>query len=284
MLRGYRQYFGFSGETFKLTLLGKVLYVMTSPEDISKIYRNTEELTLDTHIRHILTALGASSSAVDKWIPPRLSENDKIKAMGGLNPSASDFTHLGSRICQQQLLPGKELNVLQDVFMDRIHKSLHWDKITPKITLASSPEAKTISLLGWCREVLLDSATRAFFGDELLEINPNLFQSFYDFDACSWKLHYGYPKFLSTDLYVARDTIIEALTAYFKLPKAERPGAAFVVDRLEDEMRQLGIETKDIAALTMPLYWVYVTSLPSPPQPSSLMPKATSDHTARNLT
>lgn len=229
---------------------------MTSPEDISKIYRNTEELTIDTHIRHTLASLGASSSAVDKWIPQRPSEDRENCAIGGLKPSVSEFTHLGSRICQQQLLPGKELDVLQKVFMNNIHKSLHWHSITPKVTVGSSQEAKTVSLLGWCREVLLESSTRAFFGDQLLELNPDLFQSFYAFDACSWKLHYGYPKILSTDLYAARDKIIETLTAYFRLPKAKRSGVAFVVDRLEDEMRQLEIGVEDIAALTMPLYWV----------------------------
>lgn len=235
---------------------------MTSPEDISKIYRNTEELTTDTHIRHTLVSLGASSSAVDKWIPPRLSKDHNNHAMDGLTSNVIDFTHLGSRICQQQLLPGKELDVLQKVFMNNIHKSLHWRSISPKITLASTSETKTVSLLGWSQEVLLESATRAFFGDQLLELSPDLFQSFYAFDACSWKIHYGYPKFLSTDLYAARDKIIEALTAYFRLPKAKRPGAAFVVDRLEDEMRRLEIGDEDIAALTMPLYWVYVALLP----------------------
>ena len=191
--------------------------------------------------------------------------------MNGLNPSGSEFTHLGSRICQQQLLPGKELDVLQKVFMDNIHKSLCWHGITPKITIESSPEAKTVSLLGWCREVLLESSTRAFFGDQLLEVSPDLFQSFYAFDACSWKLHYGYPKILSTDLYAARDKIIEALTAYFRLPKAKRSGAAFVVDKLEDEMRRLEIGVEDIAALTMPVFWVYVILLPFPPKPSYLL-------------
>jgi len=258
VLNGYRQYFGFSSETYKLTLLGRTLYLMTSPEEIMRIYRNTEELTIDTHIRHTLTSLGASSSAVDRWMPPRSPEGNNNRAMDSLKAKTNEFTHLGSRICQQQLLPGKELGHLQKAFMSNIHKSLHWHTISSKITLASSTQSKTISLLGWCRDVLLESSTRAFFGVQLLQINPNLFQSFYDFDACSWKLHYGYPRFLSGELYAARDIIIETLTAYFSLPKAKRPDAAFIINRLEDEMRQLEIGDKDIAALTMPLFWVYV--------------------------
>lgn len=231
---------------------------MTSPEDISKIYRNTEELTIDTHIRQTLISLGASPFAVDKWIPQRPSKIHSNHAMECSEASLSEFTHLGSRICQQQLLPGKELDDLQKVFMSNIHEYLHWRSIPPKITFVSSTQTKTISLLGWCREVLLESSTRAFFGVQLTEVNPGLFDSFYNFDSCSWKLHYGYPRFLSAELYAARDTIIEALTAYYRLPKAKRRDAAFVVNRLEDEMRLLDIEDKDIAAMTMPLFWVYV--------------------------
>lgn len=231
---------------------------MTSPEDILKVYRNTEELTIDTHIRHTLTSLGASASAVDRWMPARSLERAHNRAADGVKAKSNESTHLGSRICQQQLLPGKELDRLQKVFMSNIHESLHWHRISSKITLVSSSQSKTVSLLGWCRDVLLDSSTQAFFGDRLLQISPDLFESFYDFDASSWKLHYGYPKFLSADLYAAKDKIVKALTAYFRLPKAERPGAAFVINRLEDEIRQLDIGDEDIAALTMPLFWVYV--------------------------
>ena len=168
----------------------------------------------------------------------------------------NDFTHVGERLCQRQLLPGEELAAIQEVFMNGIHESLLWGRITPLIVVCSTPVTKTISLLGWCREVLLESATRAFFGDRLLQIDPNLFHSFFKFDASSWKLNYGYPRALSKDMYAARDTIITALEIYFKLPKSERPGASFLINSFETEMRRLEIDDKDIAALVMPVYWV----------------------------
>ena len=240
---------------------------MTAPGDISFIYRNTVELTFDTFVRQTLSSLGASSDAVDKWIPLHSSKVSMTHASSFSTSHTSEFTHIGERLCQQQLLPGKQLDVLQRGFIDGIHESLQWHSVTQKVTIRSSPDIKTISLLGWCREVLLESATRAFFGNRLLEIDPDLFQAFFAFDASSWKLHYGYPRVFSKELYSARDTIIEALTAYFRLPKSERLGAAFLVDSLEAEMRNLNIEDKDIAALIMPVYWVYVTPLFAPIQP-----------------
>ncbi len=229
---------------------------MTSPEDISIIYKNTVELTYDTFIRETLSSLGVSASAVDKWIPARLPTYGKGHASSYSIPFTSDFTHLGEKLCQRQLLPGKELDILQQAFMDSIHSSLRWNNLTEKNTVHSSLETKTVSLLGWCREILLEASTSSFFGKRLLQINPNLFEEFFIFDASSWKLNYGYPQFLSKDMIGARDTIIESLTAYFELPKAERPGAAFLIQNFETEMRLLGIENKDIAALIMTVYWV----------------------------
>ena len=229
---------------------------MTSPEDISKIYRNTHELTFDTFIRDTLAALGASPSAVDKWIPSRLNKESLSIADAATGQLTSDFIHVGERICQRQLLPGKELDKLQRLFMDGIHESLHWDKIRSIPMPHPHFDGKGVSLLGWCRDVLLESATQAFFGESLLKIDPNLTESFFKFDATSWKLNYGYPKVLSKDMCSARDTIIRALVTYFKIPRSERHGVSFLVNSLETEMRNLAIGDRDIAAIMMPVYWV----------------------------
>ena len=183
-------------------------------------------------------------------------KNDTDESAAVPSKLATDFTHIGERICQQQLLPGKELETIQKVFMDGIHESLFWSKISPVIILRSVSGVKTISLLRWCREVLLESATRAFFGDMLLEIDPNLFESFYKFDATSWKLNYGYPSILSKDMRAAKNVIITALETYFKLPRLERAGASSLINSMETEMRRLAIDDRDIAAIVMPLYRV----------------------------
>ena len=102
----------------------------------------------------------------------------------------------------------------------------------------------------------MDSATRAFFGDRLLELEPELLQSFFDFDDNSWKLTYKLPGFLSKEVTAAKQKGIDALTRYFQLAKEERPGEAWLVRTLEAEMRHVGIQEPDIAAFIMIFYWV----------------------------
>jgi hypothetical protein len=73
------------------------------------------------------------------------------------------------------LHPGKNLNDLQSVV-------LHKTDDSPSDTLSSSAGFKCVPLLGWCREVLLESVT-----DCLLEIHPNLLESCFDYDDISWQ-------------------------------------------------------------------------------------------------
>ncbi len=227
---------------------------MTSPYDISRTHKGTATLTFDGFIRDMLTKLGASSHAVNIWVPDL--KKDSVFPTENSN-SLPNVTHqLGEHLCRRQLLPGKDLDCLQAVFMKNIHKSLTWEHLDGEPVLISMPGEKTVSLLGWCREVLLNAATKSFFGERLQLIEPNLFRSFFIFDDNSWKLNYGYPYILSREMYSAKDKIIDALTIYFKLPKSERSGEASLIRNFEIEMRGLGIVDKDIAALVMPVYWV----------------------------
>lgn len=251
----YRNEFG--TQTYKLTLFGQKLYIMTSPQDISRIYKSTDALTLDDFMRGILLRLGASSGAVQKWLP-----SSGVRIEGQATESSDsmheDYGHLGEQLCRKQLLPGKNLDILQLVLIKNIEQSLQWHKLCKHVTVYYAQEVKAVSLLSWCREIMSDSATRAFFDDCLMQIDPNLLESFYVFDELSWQLHFGYPRSLSRKMYSAKDRIIDALTVYFGRPKHERKGESWLIGNLEREIRLLGIEDRDIAAIIMPLYWVYV--------------------------
>ena len=172
------------------------------------------------------------------------------------NPLHKTLAHLGEDFYRQQLYPGKELDILQKTFLQRIHDSFLWDNMSDKIILSSTQDTRTVSLLQWCREVLLDSATRSFFGDRLLDIEPDLFESFFDFDDNSWKLTYHLPRFLSKEMFSAKEKATDALRRYLALPREQRPGEAWLIRTLEAEMRQLGIEVPDIASFIMMIYWV----------------------------
>ncbi len=234
-------------------MAGERLYIITSPQDVSVVYKNIVSLTFDEYIRDMMYQFGGSEYAVQKmWQDPA-----KSTALLSPNPFHKNLARLGEDFYRQQLHPGTNLEELQSQFMPNIHKSLTDENMSAKIIISSTITGeKTVSLLGWVREVLLDSATRSFFGDRLLEIEPNMFKNFFDFDDNSWKLTYHLPRIFATEMYEAKQQATDALIKYFQLPKEERPGAAWLVRTLESEMRNLGIGDADVACFLMMIYWV----------------------------
>lgn len=254
----YRETFG--NKPYMITLGGIKMCIATSPSDISKIYKDNENLTFDPFMREMLRRVGVSSAAIEKWTP----DSSLACASGdrdGPKPSIHEISHVGQKLCRLQLLPGEEFDALSTKLIKDIEQSLQWHKISRGITVSSTNTTKRVSLLGWCREVLIVSATRSIFSDRLMQIDPHLMESFYTFDADSWKTFFKYPRFLSRDMDAGKDRIVKALSRYFNLPKDERKGESWLISNLEAEMIKVGIDdVADMASIVMPLYWVYVES------------------------
>lgn len=250
-----RLYFGNIREPWSLTVAGNQIYIMTSASDVSVVYKNIEQLTFDDYIEDMMLHFGSSKTAVRTMfaIP-----NKADPTPTGLqpNPSHKSLIHLSESFYRQQLHPGEKLDILQDSFLGNIHNSLQWDAMSAKIIMSSGQEDRTVSLLAWTREVLLDGATRAFFGNRLIELEPKLFESFFYFDDNSWKLTYRIPRPWSNDMYAAKQVAQDAMEAYFKLPREQRPGATWLIQTLETEMKARGIGESDIAALLMMIFWM----------------------------
>lgn len=227
---------------------------MTSAEDVSAVYKNIEQLTFDDYIKDMMVHFGASSLAIDKmWQVPK---DGRYSITGQPNPLRKPLAQFSEGFHKQQLHPGGRLETLQNTFLGNIHTSLTWKNMSDKVVLSSTNDERTVSVLEWTREVLMDAATRSFFGDALLKIEPKLFESFFAFDDNSWKLTYKIPRPWSNDMYAAKQKGQDALATYFALPKEQRQGEAWVIRTLEAEMRGVGIESPDIAAFLMMIYWV----------------------------
>lgn len=248
-----------------ITLGGLKMCIATSPSDISAIYKDTENLTFDPFMKEMLHRVGVSPAASQKWIPDSSAACTSSGRRDGPKPSIHEMSHVGQKLCRQQLLPGKEFDVLSTKLIKDIEQSLQWHDISSAVTVSSTNGTKRVSLLGWCREVLIVSATRSFFSERLLQIDPHLIESFYAFDAKSWKAFFKYPRFLSRDMDAGKDRLLDALSRYFLLPKEERKGESWLISNLEAEMIKAGInDVAEMASIVMPLYWVYVNSLPLP--------------------
>lgn len=228
---------------------------MTSSKDVSTVFKNTEQLTFDDYIKDLMLQFGTTPEAVDKmWQAP--TNNNLNSTNLQPNPRLKSFVHLSDSLYRQQLHPGEKLNTLQNIFLGNIYKSLTWETMLEKIIISSTANERSVSLLEWTRQVLLDGATRAFFGDKLLEIEPNLFASFFYFDDNSWKLTYKIPRYWSNDVYASKQRAQDALKEYFCLPKEQRSGEAWIIRTFETELRGLGVDEPNIAAVMMMIFWV----------------------------
>ena len=254
-----RTYFGNTRQPFSITVVGEELYIVTSPEDVSAVYKKSQALSFDPFINNVTMAFGATRANADKMLETPLRSIE-----GGLGTNTSDNSSRSKSFMEQshdnyklQLHPGHKLDELQAAFLDRIDSALQFHNISPKITRFSpSPHTKGVSLFDWTSEVLLDTATRAFFGNILLDdVQPDLLDSFFIFDDESWKLNYQYPRFAAKQMHAAKDKSIAAFERYFSLSRSSRPGAAWIITTLEDDMRALGMDTQQIASMIFLVYW-----------------------------
>ena len=172
------------------------------------------------------------------------------------NPQRKHLGELSVDIHKFQLSPNGKLQDLTDSFRKTIDTSLRWESLQGRYVLGNSKEEKTISLFGWCSDVLLRAATNVYFGESLLQVAPDVLQNFLEFDLNCWQLIYSYPKFLSKEMHAGKQGLLRALIKYFELPREERQDATWFVHQLEDECRNFSMSNADVASVLFMIYWV----------------------------
>jgi cytochrome P450 len=251
------EYFRNTREPYAIVVAGTTIYIITSANDAALVLKNVENLTFDEYIRDMMLRFGTSEAAVEAmWRHPSKDEAQNPKLIP--NPMHKALSHLQESIMKWQLHPGAKLETLSEKFLGCISSAMTWEHMTTKVVRSESKDGKyrIVGLLEWTQEVLLESATRTFFGDRLLDMEPDLFKNFFTFDDNSWLFTYKIPKPWSKEMLAAKDVVQRALEKYFALPAEDRPGEAWVIRTLEDEMRGRGIASKDIAAMLNMIFWV----------------------------
>ena len=172
------------------------------------------------------------------------------------NPTGKCLAVLLYELHKVQLHPGDHLEELTDMFVQHIESLLRWNTLPSKCTLQSMANEKKVSLMGLCQEILVDVGSRAMFGDLLIQIQPDLAKHFLTFDSKSWQLIYQIPPAFAKEMYEAKNAVVKALKQYFESPRSERQDAAWLVQTMETEMRQLDLKTEDMAIVFFMLYWL----------------------------
>lgn len=234
---------------------GEKLYVLTSADDVAEAFKNTDSLEFDGFIADMLLSFGATSSGVGKMFH-HPSRGGSGYPVGGMNSRSKSLAHLSEDLYKQQLLPGERLDKLAGRLIGSIDEALQWEKMPHLYYPQSFSREMNISLMKWCGDILIDAAITALFGPRIYQINPNIAQDFFDFNEDAWKLLFRYPRIAARKMYTAKKNLIDAFEIYFRLPKEERKDSAWLVQELEAEQRQIGIEDRDIATMGLMLLWV----------------------------
>jgi hypothetical protein len=118
-----------SYEPFAIQVLGERLYVVTSPEDVTMVYKNSVNFSWDAYMDKLLDAFGLSKSARGvSWRKPDPNDSNNTR-MRVINPQQKSLVHLIEDIYKMQLLPGDRLNTMLDTVMGRLDVWLNWSKL-----------------------------------------------------------------------------------------------------------------------------------------------------------
>ena len=228
---------------------GEKLYVVTSPADVSAIYRNNTTLSWDAMLDDLLVAFGVSATTIPKlWQklqPDSMDENGTDRVPQGLS-----LIHSTLDLYKRQLLPGRRLDDFSRTLLGHINKSLRWENV-PERGMAMSK----VSLKDFCADILVDALTRTLFGDRIFELEPNLVQHLLDFNDDAWMLIFHYPQSAKSKLSKARRNILACFTRYVQGPDEMRSGQAWLIEMTMRQQKTVDISEKDRAALLLMIYW-----------------------------
>ncbi len=122
-------------------MVGQRLYIVTSQQDASSIYRNIKSLQFDEFVRDIMLFMGVSQDGVRKmWESSRYDSENSNRLHKVLAHAAEDYY-------RQQLLSGNHLEDLWTRIQYLISTSLIWDNIPRDCTIIESNDTKSLSLL-----------------------------------------------------------------------------------------------------------------------------------------
>lgn len=176
-----------------------------------------------------------------------------------LNPKARPSHEMVREYHRQQLQQGVRVNILlTETLIPSLDRNICWENVQAHpACLNGSTGSVTISLWEWCADIFINGITSAYYGERLTEIAPDLLRPYLVWESTSWKYMYRLPNFLSRDMLAAKDEIIDSFHNYFKTPKSKRTDATWYVPVVEDELRQCGLSSDEIARINMLLHWAY---------------------------
>lgn len=235
-----------------LHIAGKRVAVITSPSDVSQVFNDNTSFSFDPFIDSIYKGVGnvSDEANVILWRTPEEGFTSLHP-----NPKGQVLVHTGNALLHKQLLGPQELEELSEKVLGYIEGTMRWQSFFQTSILSSSSDTKVVSLHCWCRDVLIEAQSRAFFGEYLQELEPQMTLIFDQWDNNSWMIPYQYPAFMAKAAIEPRDRLIKTLNRYLNSPRERLSGGVPFVRELVDEEHHAGLSTEDSARILMIILW-----------------------------
>ncbi|KAL9598806.1 MAG: hypothetical protein Q9179_003777 [Wetmoreana sp. 5 TL-2023] len=247
-----RDYFQGTDEPFTITVGGQSIYVLTSANDVEELYKNTVTLSWEVFVQDLYRWIGFSQRIIrDLWRFP-------TEKLGSQNPERIlPPNEMMMEYHRRQLRPGEKLEILSSSMIDHIERMIQWGNLQKSRTGICRDAASStwLSLYEMTSHVFIRSLTEIYWGKSIFQVDPNLLATFAIWERTNWKYVYQIPQFWSRDMYRVRDQLIEAFTAYFSLPKSQRSDATWFIPHAESEMRDIGLDDRDLGRVHMLQHW-----------------------------
>lgn len=253
LLDDAREYFGNSKEPYTITLVGQSFYVLTAPADVQLLFNRGTTFSWMNFVRELYAWIGLSPLNIEKlWKEPPKERKALYPPQKVTNPNQmiADFQH-------RQLLPGENLDNISRRFISRLDEIVSWQELKSNhpYVLQSSPDLVKVSLMEWTAHAFINTNSEIYWGKSLAQIAPYLTKSFIKWEERNWKYLFQLPRFISKDMYAARNQLVDGFRDYFAQPQEKRTGANFFVTAAEKELRDISFDDYDIAKIHMLHYW-----------------------------
>ncbi|KAM5476774.1 hypothetical protein MauCBS54593_000044 [Microsporum audouinii] len=252
LLTRARLYFGDTREPFAITIANQLFYIITNSNDVSSVFRNSTSLTFEIFAQEILHDLGCSESSIKQMY----GDPDPTEA-GSQKPHTKSPSRMARDFHHHQLFPGGLLDTINIKFIQYFKRSLDLEYLTsqPKYATRIASDAVQVSLFEMSSDLFTNAAQDVYFGKLLRKIAPDLAYDLLEYDDLAWQVLFRYPRFLSTKMVSARNRVFDGLEKYFASPTDERQDTVWFTPTLEKEMRNAGLNNRDIAIMMMTIYW-----------------------------
>ncbi len=232
--------------------MGTRIYVLTDPNDVANMYKNTATISYDSMIKEMHTLMECSEEGVETMfaIDPSAKHNISMGTPVGSAKMANEFH-------RHQLLPGP---LFDDLFEGKILPYI-WNTVNRRPTAIENPtridlsDGSPVSLLALMVDIFDGGFTSAFFGAAIWKIHPTLMRDFMVWETTNWKWIFQMPKTISGDMIKAKDAIVNTFAEYVKVPANEREDSSYFTKAMEEMLRDIGVCELDMAKALMLHFW-----------------------------